>query len=79
MLSLQLSSIVLIVFFGECRATTQSVVVKTRSGPVQGSIRTTVNSVEFGAFAGIPYAKPPVGKLRFKVQFHLIMSRMNLD
>lgn len=29
--------------------------------------RTTLNKIKYYAFRGIPYGKPPVGSLRFKV------------
>ncbi|XP_060832112.1 juvenile hormone esterase-like isoform X2 [Bombus pascuorum] len=42
-------------------------VVKTPSGPVRGLVlRTVWNSVKYSSFKGIPYAKPPLGDLRFK-------------
>lgn len=42
--------------------------VKTKSGPVKGEKQlTTFENKEFYAYKGIPYAKPPVGSLRFKV------------
>lgn len=43
-------------------------VVKTKSGEVRGIHRTTIlRNIGFYAFKGIPYAKPPIGELRFKV------------
>ncbi|XP_076248655.1 uncharacterized protein LOC143188333 [Calliopsis andreniformis] len=43
-------------------------VVETHKGYVQGRIFETIwHSQSFSAFQGIPYAKPPVGDLRFKV------------
>lgn len=43
-------------------------VVETPSGPVRGLVlRTVWNSVKYSSFKGIPYAKPPLGDLRFKV------------
>lgn len=44
-------------------------VVFTDKGPVQGErVRTAQNSsFEYSAFRGIPYAKPPIGELRFQV------------
>ncbi|XP_034943628.1 cholinesterase 1-like [Chelonus insularis] len=42
-------------------------VVQTKYGPVRGEIYETVQTgVEYSSFRGIPYAKPPVGKLRFQ-------------
>ncbi|XP_033183614.1 juvenile hormone esterase-like [Bombus vancouverensis nearcticus] len=42
-------------------------VVETPSGPVRGLVlRTVWNSVKYSSFKGIPYAKPPLGDLRFK-------------
>lgn len=44
-------------------------IVVTDKGPIQGEIRKTLfNSVPYSAFEGIPYGKPPIGKLRFKVK-----------
>ncbi|KAJ6641664.1 Esterase B1, partial [Pseudolycoriella hygida] len=42
-------------------------VVKTKSGPVRGKIlKTLFDEIPYYAFKGIPYAEPPVKKLRFK-------------
>ena len=45
----------------------QTVQVSTSSGPVLGSLRTTSGSSPYFSFQGIPYAKPPVGRLRLLV------------
>lgn len=42
-------------------------VVKTPLGGLQGSIIKTDRGETIYTFLGIPYAKPPVGDLRFKV------------
>lgn len=43
-------------------------VVPTDKGAVQGKILETVlNSRPYSAFTNIPFAKPPVGDLRFRV------------
>lgn len=42
--------------------------VKLGLGVLQGNIMTTRKGLEHYAFRGIPYAEPPVGKLRFKVE-----------
>lgn len=42
--------------------------ILTTNGWVRGSQETTQRKqVKFVAYRGIPYAKPPVGELRFKV------------
>lgn len=43
-------------------------IVETTSGGVRGVRKTTLlKNVEYYSFKGIPYAKPPIGDLRFKV------------
>lgn len=41
--------------------------VTIEDGHMRGQILSTKNGKSFSAFTGIPYAKPPVGSLRFKV------------
>ncbi|CAG9837939.1 unnamed protein product [Diabrotica balteata] len=41
--------------------------VKTPQGTVQGYYKNSFGERQFLAFEGIPYAKPPVGNLRFAV------------
>ncbi|XP_058799348.1 neuroligin-1-like [Phymastichus coffea] len=41
-------------------------VVETRAGKVQGAKQISSRGNEFYSFKGIPYAKPPTGKLRFQ-------------
>lgn len=45
-------------------------VLKLAQGKVQGSVRENFLGGTFYSFQGIPYAKPPVGPLRFKVRFN---------
>ncbi|XP_031628698.1 esterase B1-like [Contarinia nasturtii] len=41
--------------------------VVTKSGPIRGKLQSTIwLNKPYYSFRGIPYAKPPVGKLRFK-------------
>lgn len=42
-------------------------VVKIRDGLVKGTIGINIDDEKFYSFLGIPYAKPPIGPLRFKV------------
>lgn len=48
---------------------TETVLVQTKSGPVRGLFKSTVDQLSYISFQGIPYAQPPVGELRFKVRF----------
>lgn len=41
--------------------------VKTPSGSLKGYYKLSQNGRRYEAYEGIPYALPPVGKLRFKV------------
>lgn len=43
-------------------------IIHTNKGPVQGEIlQTVLNQTEYLSFRGIPYAKPPIDELKFKV------------
>ena len=42
-------------------------VIETPAGRIQGSVSTSRDGREYYEFLGIPYAKPPVGELRFEV------------
>lgn len=46
-----------------------STVVFTQYGPVLGAERTTEMGTKYFSFQGIPYARPPEGNLRFRVNF----------
>lgn len=41
--------------------------VKTPLGGIKGYYKTSQNGRKYEAYEGIPYALPPTGKLRFKV------------
>ncbi|KAJ2943311.1 hypothetical protein O0L34_g12117 [Tuta absoluta] len=45
---------------------TEAPVVRTQQGQVQGKVVTSPEGKSFYSFQGIPYAKPPLGSLRFK-------------
>ena len=42
-------------------------IVEIKQGKLQGVIRNNIDGGQYYSFRGIPYAEPPVGKLRFKV------------
>lgn len=44
-----------------------TLVIETNSGPVRGIKRTTILGDDYLSFQSIPYAKPPIGSLRFRV------------
>lgn len=43
------------------------VIAETQYGKVSGIQKTSSINIPYVAFLGIPFATPPVGKLRFKV------------
>jgi len=49
--------------------------VKTELGQLEGVWQLSENGLKYAAFMGIPYAKPPVGDLRFEVisVFHAVV------
>ena len=51
-----------------CSAVDVTEVVDTKYGQVQGRVMTLHTGMQVNAFLGIPFAKPPVGSLRFKVR-----------
>lgn len=42
-------------------------IITVREGKVRGKLAIDFNGEQFYSFQGIPYAKPPLGILRFKV------------
>ena len=51
---------------------TETVTVRVKQGDLKGRKATGRFGVQYYSFQGIPYAKPPVGPLRFKVGIYLI-------
>ncbi|CAD5223852.1 unnamed protein product [Bursaphelenchus okinawaensis] len=49
-----------------CLYTTASPVVETKVGTIEGFEHKVINGQSVDIFLGIPYAKPPVGELRFE-------------
>ena len=55
------------ILFFVCAAHKEDILVHIKDGALKGKNLTSRNNNTFFAFMGIPYAKPPVGNLRFKV------------
>lgn len=55
---------------------TDPIVAIPSLGQVRGSFLISVNGRQFLAFRGIPYAKPPVGNLRFEVYFRMYNEKL---
>lgn len=67
---LKLASTVIIIFgfFWQIDADCEHKVVNTEYGHVRGCMsKTQLKQRDIVSFTGIPYANPPVGKLRFEV------------
>ena len=52
---------------------TDAPVVSVEEGQLQGKVVSSPTGKAFYSFQGIPYAKPPLGSLRFKVRITLII------
>lgn len=46
----------------------KSPTVKVNQGFLRGSVKSNIDGGEYIYFQGIPFAEPPLGKLRFKVR-----------
>lgn len=53
--------------------------VKTPLGALKGYYKITQNGRKYEAYEGIPYALPPIGKLRFKVREYYLRLILNLN
>lgn len=47
----------------------EEIIVRIKSGKVKGYKTATNYNYHYYNFIGIPYAKPPIGELRFKVRY----------
>jgi hypothetical protein len=65
---------VLIVLLKLVAAASQNPVVCSESGCVRGKLMPGYQTKAFEAFLGIPFAKPPVGELRFQVNFYIFVD-----
>lgn len=67
-------------FLFTMEALSNLITVSTECGRIQGTTeKTLLDRREFYSFKGIPYAKPPIGSLRFKVSqnpCHTIYCRL---
>lgn len=65
------TSIFLLTLFFNCFSAATNIgyddIVKVQQGLLRGHLLTTSGNTAFRAFQGIPFAEPPVGKLRFQV------------
>lgn len=50
------------------------VVISIAQGKLKGGETKTDNGVAYYEFLGIPYAKPPIGNLRFRVSKYIIYT-----
>lgn len=63
----QLALFLFITIFLVIEADKTRPIVKTSLGNIRGIYQLSHNGRKYRSFEGIPYAKPPVGNLRFQV------------
>lgn len=68
MIPLKLSFYGLIAFLNYAVGENESTTITIQQGTLTGKIQQSRNGSKYFAFLSIPYAKPPVGELRFKVK-----------
>lgn len=56
------------IFVGYISCTLCEVIVQTKLGAVKGTWMQSRDGKRFNAFMAVPYAKPPIGELRFRVK-----------
>lgn len=65
---IKLISLITLIFAVNAGSFDKHKIVKTSNGQIRGILNTTLlNAIPFYSFKGIPYAKKPLGPLRFKV------------
>ena len=52
------------------------IIVEVEQGKLRGTIGTDYYGGEFKKFLGVPYAKAPIGELRFKVRFTIVIPKL---
>lgn len=55
-----------------CHMAREDPLVTVKQGRLRGIVEENVYGGQFLAFRGIPFAKPPTGPLRFKVNTHVL-------
>lgn len=58
-------------------AFSEAITITTKSGPVKGYKIPSAFDFHYYNFCGIPYAKPPIGDLRFKVRINVFLLFCN--
>ncbi|XP_075216336.1 esterase E4-like [Lycorma delicatula] len=58
--------VLVLVIITSCQHSSVDVLVDTPTGVIRGHVLETWTKNKYYAFKGIPYAEPPIGKLRFK-------------
>lgn len=60
---------IFLTIFSSCH-TNETINIKLKQGDLSGTIeKTFLKKQDYYAFRGIPYAEPPIGRLRFKVNY----------
>lgn len=57
----------------------QNITVSTPSGRLRGLFLKSTEGDDYYSFKGIPYAKPPIGDLRFQVSFQNFFRTSSSD
>ena len=60
-------TLIFLSFLIQCWAQKLAPVIEIESGKVSGIIEQSFSGQEYSSYLGIPFAEPPTGNLRFKV------------